>query len=301
MEKINLTNDFGLSRLVHGHWRTVEWDLTAIELLELTEQTLELGITSYDTADIYGNYQCEHLFGQALRLKKSLRKEIEIITKCGIKMMSDKYPERTVGHYDYSYEYIVASAERSLKNLGTDYIDLLLLHRPSPFFNPEEAARAFRHLKASGKVLHFGVSNFNIQQFETLNAFTDETLVTNQVEISPYCLEHFENDNIEFFLRKGIKPMAWSPLAGGELLLHPSDDKGRRILRELREIQEELGVDSVDKIIYAWLYKHPVTMLPITGTGKINHIRSAVAALDIKMSLEQWFRIFIASRGVHMP
>jgi predicted oxidoreductase len=300
MQKIQLTNDFSLSRLIHGHWRILDWNMSDRELLEMTEQTLELGITSYDTADIYGNYECESRFGKALRLKKSLRKKIEIITKCGIKMLSDKHPERTVGHYDYSYDHIVASAEQSLKNLGTDYIDLLLLHRPSPFFNPEEAARAFRHLKESGKVLHFGVSNFNIQQFKTLNAFTDEQLVTNQVEISPYCIEHFENDNIEFFLRKNIKPMAWSPLAGGSIL-HPTNDKGRRVCKEIRAVREELGVDSKDKIVYAWLLKHPANIMPVLGTGKIDRIRSAVASLDIDMSLQQWFRIFIASRGEPMP
>ncbi len=300
MQKVQLTENFSLSRLIHGHWRIIDWKMTDRELLEMTEQTLELGITSYDTADIYGNYECEARFGKALRLKKSLRQEMEIITKCGIKMMSDKYPERHVGHYDYSYDHIVSSAENSLKNMGTDYIDLLLLHRPSPFFNPEEVARAFRHLKESGKVLHFGVSNFNIQQFEMLSAYTDDPLVTNQVEISPYCLEHFENDNIDFFLRKGIKPMAWSPLAGGNIL-RPSDDKGRRVCHELRAVKEELDVDSTDKIVYAWLLKHPANIMPVLGTGKIDRIRSAIVAMDIDMSLEQWFRIFIASRGEAMP
>lgn len=300
MQKINLTEDLSLSRFVHGHWRIVDWEMTDRELMEMTEQSLELGITSYDTADIYGNYECESRFGKALRLKKSLRQEIEIITKCGIKMMSDKYPERTVGHYDYSYEHIVSSAEQSLKNLGTDYIDLLLLHRPSPFFNPEEVAKAFRHLKDSGKVRHFGVSNFNIQQFKSLEAYLDLPLATNQVEISPYCLEHFDNGNMDFFQERKISPMAWSPLAGGNIL-HPSDDKGRRVCKEIREVRSELGIESKDKIVYAWLLKHPANILPVLGTGKIERIRSAVASFDIDLSLEQWFRIFIASRGEPMP
>lgn len=242
-------------------------------------------MTSFDHADIYGNYSCESLFGDVLSLNPSLRNEIQIISKCGIKLKSDKFPERKLKTYDYSYEHIVDSVENSLKNLKTSYLDLLLLHRPSPFFNLEEVVRVFSDLKQRGQVLNFGVSNFNNQQFEMLNSYTDEKLVTNQVEISPYCLEHFENGNIDSFLKGRIKPMAWSPLAGGRLL-NSQFEKGQKIFEVLVEIAEELELQYIDQVIYAWLLKHPVGMLPIIGISKIERVKTAVDALVIEMSHE---------------
>ena len=300
MNRIKLANDLQLSRIVHGHWRLAEWKISAQELLKLTGQAIESGITTFDHADIYGNYQCEKLFGDALGLKKSLRREIEIVTKCGIKLKSDRFPGRKLKTYDYGYEHIVSSVDQSLVNLGTDYLDLLLLHRPAPFFNPEEVARAFSVLKKSGKVLHFGVSNFSPLQFEMVNSYTDERLVTNQVEISPFCLDHFDNGNIDFFLKEKVKPMSWSPLAGGRLM-DPHDEKGERIVRALREVAEELNVATIDKIIFSWLLKHPASIIPIVGTGNIDRIRGAADAINIEMNMEQWYKIYTASTGQDLP
>ncbi|MDE5421638.1 aldo/keto reductase [Ancylomarina sp. DW003] len=299
MIKTQVSEGLQLSRIIHGHWRLADWKLPKQELLKLTEQCIELGVTSFDHADIYGNYSCESLFGDALSLKPPIRQNIEIISKCGIKLMSDKFPERKLKTYDYSYNHIVSSVDASLKNIKTDYLDILLLHRPSPFFDPEEVAKAFSDLKRSGKVLNFGVSNFTSQQFEMLNTYTEEPLVTNQVEISPYCLDHFDNGNIDFFLKEKIKPMAWSPLAGGQLL-SPQTEKGRKIVKVLFEIAEELNLRQIDQIIYAWLLKHPVGIIPVVGTSKIERIKSAVEAINIDMSHEQWFRIY-ESTGADMP
>lgn len=299
MIKTQVSEGLQLSRIIHGHWRLADWKLPKQELLKLTEQCIELGVTSFDHADIYGNYSCESLFGDTLSLKPSIRQNIEIISKCGIKLMSDKFPERKLKTYDYSYNHIVSSVDASLKNIKTDYLDILLLHRPSPFFDPEEVAKAFSDLKRSGKVLNFGVSNFTSQQFEMLNTYTEEPLVTNQVEISPYCLDHFDNGNIDFFLKEKIKPMAWSPLAGGQLL-SPQTEKGRKIVKVLFEIAEELNLRQIDQIIYAWLLKHPVGIIPVVGTSKIERIKSAVEAINIDMSHEQWFRIY-ESTGADMP
>ena len=300
MERITLTSDFSMSRVIHGQMRMNDWKMSTRELMQFFEELVEMGITSFDHADIYGNYTCEALLGDVLSLSKGLRDKIEIVTKCGIKLVSDKYPERKVKYYDYSYDHIITSVNNSLKNFRTDRIDLLLLHRPAPFFDPEEAARAFSVLKKEGKVLHFGVSNFTPAQFSTLNSFTEERLVTNQVEISPYCLEHFENGNIDFFLKEKIKPMAWSPVAGGRLL-NPHDHKGPRVLRVLQQVAEELNVNPVDKVNYAWLFKHPVMMMPVVGSGKTERIKHAVDALSVDMSLEQWYKIFIAAKGKELP
>lgn len=300
MKKVKLKNNLELSPVIHGHWRLANWQLSDQELLRLTEETLEMGVTTFDHADIYGNYSCEKIFGKALALKPELRAAMQLVTKCGIKLLSEQYPGRRVKHYDYSYDHIVTSVENSLRNLGTDYVDVLLLHRPSPFFNPEEVSRAFSDLKASGKVQHFGVSNFSIQQFEMLEAYTDDELVTNQVEISPFCLEHFENGNMEFFLKERVHPMAWSPLAGGEIMA-PTTDKGNRVHQALREVARELDVEGVDTIIYSWLFKHPAGILPVVGSQKLERIRCAVEGLDIDMSLEQWFKIYIAAKGAELP
>lgn len=300
MIRIKLKHDLELSRITHGHWRLAEWKLSNQEILTLIEQVYELGITTFDHADIYGDYSCEKLFGDALNLKKSFRDNIEIVTKCGIKLVSGKFPERKLKYYDYSYEHIIESVNRSLTNFGTDYIDLLLLHRPAPYFDPEEVAKAFDHLKISGKVLHFGVSNFNPSQFEMLNNYLDDKLLTNQVEISPYCLENFENGNMDFFLNEKINPMAWSPLGGGKIFDH-KDEKGLRLKKALSIIAKELNIDSTDTIAYSWLLNHPASIIPIVGTGKIERIKNAVEALKIKLTTEQWYKIYTASLGNEVP
>jgi predicted oxidoreductase len=298
--RLFLEADLGFSRIVHGHWRLAEWNLSAQELLTLTEQVMEMGITAFDHADIYGNHTCEKLFGDAIALKPGIRDQIRIVTKCGIKLANEKFPERKIKTYDYRFEHIVASVEQSLKNFRTGHIDLLLLHRSSPFFDPQEVAKAFSHLKKEGKVLHFGVSNFDPLQFKMLSSFTEEPLFTNQVEISPYCLEHFENGNIDFFVKEKIQPMAWSPLAGGRLL-DPTNEKGHRILHTLLEIASEMNISAVEKVVYAWLLMHPAHILPIVGSRKIERVRHAVEALPIDMSPEQWYRIYIASTGKSLP
>jgi predicted oxidoreductase len=300
MNKVPLTADFSMSRIVHGQMRMGDWNMTAGELSFFLEELVAMGVTTFDHADIYGNHSCEAMLGEVLELNKGLRSKIEIVTKCGIMLVSDKFPGRRIKHYDYSYGHIVASANKSLQNFRTDHIDLLLLHRPAPFFDPEAAAKAFSDLKRDGKVLHFGVSNFTPGQFELLSGFMEEKLVTNQVEISPYCLEHFENGNMDFFLKEKIKPMAWSPIAAGRLM-NPYDEKGPRVLRALQHVAEELNVSPVDKIIYAWLLKHPAGIMPVVGSGKIGRIKHAVDALDIEMSLEQWYGIYIAALGKELP
>ena len=297
--RIALNDNLSLSRIVHGYWRLRDWNLSDDQLLKLIEQVLDLGITSFDHADIYGNHTCEAYFGRALALKPELREKMELISKCGIKMATDYNPELDIKIYDYSTEYIIKQAETSLKNLGTDRLDLLLLHRPAPFFNPEEVAKAFDQLKSSGKVLNFGVSNFSPAQFDTLQSYLDMPLATNQVEISVSCLEHFENENTEYFLKHKIKPMAWSPLAGGAIF-NPKTEKDQRLTDVLKNIAAELNTD-IDQVMYAWLLKHPTGIMPIVGSQHINRIKSAVDALEIELSLEQWYKIYIASKGEDLP
>ncbi len=300
MNKIQLAPDFSISPIVHGFWRLRDWNLNKQELLSLIEQTSELGISTFDHADIYGNYSCEAMFGEALELKKGLRKNMQLITKCGIKLVSDKFPQRKVKIYDYSAKHILFSVHQSLRNLKTDYIDILLLHRPSPFFEPEEVAKALTELKSSGKVRHFGVSNFLPGQFDLLQSCLDEKLVTNQIELSPYCLEHFQNGNLDFLQRHKIRPMSWSPIAGGELFT-PSTEKGKRVYAALKEVSAETGLAPLDQIAYNWLLMHPSGIIPVVGSGKIERIKSAVTSFNLDLSLEQWFKIYIAAQGEELP
>ncbi|AUC79696.1 oxidoreductase [Nonlabens sp. MB-3u-79] len=298
--KTKLAANLEVSRIVLGMWRLLDWNKTDQELLSFIQESIETGVSTFDHADIYGNHECEAAFGKVMKNESALRDQMQLVTKCGIKLNTSKFPERKVKYYDYSASYIVSQVEESLKNLQTDYIDVLLLHRPSPFFNPEEVAKAFDQLKSSGKVLHFGVSNFLPLQLESLQAYVEEPLVTNQIEISAYSLEHFENQNLDYLISKKIRPMAWSPLAGGELLT-PKTEKGARLLQAVKIVAQELGVSQTEQILYQWLLMHPSGIIPILGTGKIERIQTAVDSFQIKMSLEQWFQIYIASTGKELP
>ncbi len=296
MERVKLGIDFEISRVVHGYWRLNDWKLTDSQCLDLIKRSMEVGVTTFDHADIYGNYTCEELFGKALALDPSLRDEMEIITKCGITFKSENRPENDGHYYNTSREHIISSAERSLKNFGTDYIDLLLIHRPDFLMNPEEVASAFSQLKREGKVKNFGVSNFLPHQFDMLQSYVDEKLVTNQVELSPWNVENFENGVMDSALKNRIKPMAWSPLGGGEIFRSQSL-KAIRLREALEEVRAEIGADGIDQVIYAWLLTHPAGIIPVVGTGNFNRIKGAVKALDYHLNRRQWFKILDASRG----
>lgn len=300
MNQIILSEKLTVSRLALGFWRVKNWGLSDSQLLSFIETALDKGITTFDHADIYGDFKAEATFGAALKQKPELRDKMQLVTKCGIHPIYRNTPEKRVKFYDTGFQHITKSVDQSLKNFNTDYIDLLLIHRADPLMNPEETARAFDTLKQSGKVLHFGVSNFSPMEFEMLNRYTSEPLITNQVEISPYTLEHFENSNIAFFLKEKIHPMAWSPLAGG-LLINPVDDKSKRINEALLDLAKRLDIPSIDTLIYAWLLHHPVGIIPIIGSGKMERMDAALAAFDVSLTTENWYEIYEASLGQPVP
>ena len=278
----------------------MDWNISNRDLVNLIEEVYDLGITTVDHADIYGNFCCEEKFGEALKLKKGLREKLQIVTKCGIKFPSENRPENKSHCYDTSKEHIIKSAERSLKNFNTDYLDVLLIHRVDALLNPEEVAEAFTKLNKDGKVRYFGVSNFLPAQFNMLNSYLDNKLITNQVEISPLCLNAFEDGTLDLMLEKRIKPMAWSPLAGGRLF-RGNDERSLRVQKVLNKIKEEVSAKDIDEVAYAWLLMHPSKIMPIVGSGKIERIKSAIRATDIKLTRDQWFEIYVASRGVDIP
>ncbi len=290
---------FNLSRIVLGFWRAREWNYTIQQLNTLVSQSIELGVTSFDHADIYGNYECETIFGNILKDNSSIREKIQIVTKCGIKLLSPQFPETQIKHYDTGKEHIIKSVNNSLKNLNTDYIDLLLIHRPDPFMNADETAEAFYELKKMGKVLHFGVSNFLPHQFSMLQSRLDFPLSTNQIEVSVLCIEHFENGNVDYLQEKRVAPMVWSPFAGGRIFWENSDQaiRVRNILNEFA-VKYQTGIDAIAN---AWLLVHPVNFIIVLGTGKIERVKSALKGMEIKLTREEWFKIWIASKGNEVP
>lgn len=295
-----MANNLEFSRIIQGFWRLAEWNMPKQELLSFIKNCMEMGITTFDHADIYGGYTCESLFGEALQLQPSLRDNMQIVTKCGIAPLSPKFPKRYVAHYNTSTKHIVKSVEQSLQNLHTDYIDLLLIHRPNPFMDPSEVAEAFTRVKQEGKVRHFGVSNFLPSQFNMLSSYLDFPLITNQIEVSAMQLEHFEKGTIDLCQEKRISPMIWSPLAGGEIFTG-QNERAVRSRKTLQKVANELNADGIDIVMYAWLLAHPANMMPIVGSGKLDRVKSAIAATKLTLDRQQWFTIFESSNGHPVP
>lgn len=299
MEQVQLSDELSISRLVHGMWRLTEWGHAPQDTIRFVEECLAMGIDTFDHADIYGDYMVEEAFGNALSQAPELNKKIKVVTKCGIKLVSKNRPKHYIKHYDTSYDHIIWSAENSLKKLQRDNLDVLLIHRPDPMIDPHEVAAAFSKLKEEGKVKEFGVSNFLPAQLDALQAHLDFRLVTNQVEISVAALQEFENGTIDLCQEIGMPPMAWSPLAGGSIF---SGETHRFLTMRnvLHKISDAFGV-TIDMIMYAWLLKHPVNIIPIIGSGKIERVKTAVEAMNIDLSRQQWFELWVASKGENVP
>lgn len=286
------------SRIAQGYWRLNEWGMSDQELVSFIEQSIAAGITTVDHADIYGDYECESLFGKALKIKPSLRDQLQIVTKCGILLPSKNRPEITSHRYDQSTQHIIQSVDNSLQNLNVENIELLLLHRPTPLMDADHVAEAFEHLFTVGKVTHFGVSNFTPQQIDLLQSRLPMPLIVNQVELSPLQLKHFEDGTLEHAQQHAITPMAWSPFAGGDLFKLEGIDP--TLHHAMTKVAENHGA-SLDQIAIAWLLRHPSGIAPVIGSGKIERVKAAQKALTITLSDEEWFEIWVASQGHPVP
>ncbi|PWN07660.1 aldo/keto reductase [Rhodohalobacter mucosus] len=284
-----------LSTLSAGMWRLHEWDLSTDDLIRFIEECVEAGVTTFDHADIYGNYGNEALFGNALRERPDLRDKIEIVTKCGICLPVPGKPEYAIQHYNTGEEHIRMSVENSLRNLNTERIDLLLIHRPDPLMDASEVANTFLKLINEQKVRYVGVSNFTPSQFNLLQSAMDECLVTNQVECSVLHTIALFDGTFDQAQRYNASPMIWSPFAGGRLFTG-SGDAPHRVRQVLFKLSEKYSA-SIDQLALAWLMALPCSPFPVLGTGKIERIRSAADALSLNMEKQDWFRILEASRG----
>ena len=286
-----------LSAVVAGVWRMASWQLDVAARVRWIEACAALGVTSFDHADIYGDYQVETLFGEALAAAPGLRDRLQLVTKCGIKLVSAQRPAHARKSYDSSPAHVVDSVERSLRALRTDRIDLLLLHRPDLLMEPDALAETFRTLRDAGKVLHVGVSNHAPSQLALLHR--RHPVATNQIELSPLHLDALHDGTLDQCLDLGLRPMVWSPLAGGRLLTG-DDAPAQRVRAALQALGERHGV-SAATIAYAWLLRHPSRPVPITGTRRVAGIGEAVAALGVRLSAEEWYGVWEAGAGREVP
>ncbi|MFQ6864430.1 aldo/keto reductase [Blautia sp.] len=298
MKKIKLSENLSLSQVVMGCMRIADSGLTEAELLRLVEECLDMGVTSIDHAPVYGGYTCEKIFGDAvLRKKPELREKMELITKAGI-VCPGHYGNKTI-YYNSTKEEILKEMDESLEKLGTDHVDLLLIHRPDPLADPAETADALETVVKEGKALNVGVSNFMPSQIAMLQSYMSIPLVTNQMELSVKNTENFFNGVVDDALTRKMPLMAWSPLGGGDVF-KGTDEKFVRLRTVLTAVAEQYQT-TIDAVMYAWLFTHPAKIAALTGTMNADRIRTAVHASDIQLSYDEWYQILEASRGFSVP
>jgi predicted oxidoreductase len=280
-----------LSRIVAGAWR---WNAASgADVDNLINTSLDAGITSFDHADIYGDYENQKIFGATVKKNPSLRKKIQLISKCGIRLTSSKHPDVRIKHYDTSKEHILRSVDNILLELGTDYLDLLLIHRPDPLLDPEEVSETFGLLRQNGKVLHFGVSNFSPTQFEMLQKYLPFPLVTNQIEFSLDKLGPLYDGTFDCLLKYETCPMVYSPLGAGKLVAGTST-------HPLWSRKDKYNATET-QLALAWLLSHPSKMFPVIGTTKAERIRESAAAVDITLERQDWFEMLKVATGTDVP
>lgn len=281
-----------MSDIVVGTMRWGIWDakFTTAQYEAMIDTSMSLGMSTFDHADIYGDYTTEAEFGAALKLHPEWRSQMELVTKCGIIRVCDQKPEHYIKAYDFTKSHILQSAEDSLRNLQTDYLDVMLLHRPDLLMDPDEVAEAFELLYTSGKVRSFGVSNFTPSQVKLLQSTVP--VGVHQLEVSVKDVSAFDDGRLDQCALDGIVPMAWSPLGGGTL---PNE-----MLTVLEPLATAFEV-TPQAIALAWLLQHSSGILPVVGTTKAENLEAAQAALNIKLDRQQWYTIYQAATGTTLP
>ena len=291
--------EYNFSPVIAG---TMKWGLwgkrfSTKEYEELIHLFTEQGISSFDHADIYGDYTTEEEFGAVLKKTPALRNKIQLITKCGIQKISEQRPQHQIKSYNTSAKHIIGSVEQSLKNFGTDYIDWLLLHRPDYLMNAEEVATAFTELRDKGKVLHFGVSNFLPSQMALLHRYFP--IGANQVRCSVFHRHAFEDGTLDYCQQEKIIPMAWSPLNGGKVSEGDDHEAARRVYAITSILGETYKV-SRDIILLKWLQMHPTKIKPVIGTTNKERIHSLAQLNDFTLTGEEWYMIWRAGTGTEV-
>ncbi len=293
MQMIEMGPGLKFSRIIQGFWRLTggfpgDWHLSTKDLVEFLGKRFELGVTTLDSAEGYGAGECEVQLGRALR--EFRRDQYQVVTKAGICV--NRVP-RMFFYYDTTYSWITTKCRESIEKLGCHYIDLFLIHREDPMIDHHEVARAFADLKKEGLIREAGVSNFDPFKFNALNKAMGGKLRTNQVELHPCCFEHFNSGMMDVLQSERIRPMVWSPLAGGRIATSDGEPyvKARAVCSELAG---KYGV-SLDTLVFAWILNHPVGALPIVGSSRLERLQEAIDALDLRLEREDWYRIYVAS------
>lgn len=284
------------SNIIAGTMNWGAWGnkLSTFAMQERIETYLSENITTFDHADIYGGYTTEADFGKAWKNMTVAREKVQFISKCGIKIIAENR-DYGIKHYDYSKEHIIWSVENSLKNLQTDYIDVLLLHRPSPLMQPEVIAEAISELKDSGKILHFGLSNFTPSQTDLIRKYSEVSC--NQIQFSATHLEPMINGELEYMALHNIQPMAWNPLGS---IYKEAIPQTIRLQDLLQKLSIKYGV-SDDLLLLAWILKHPAKIQPVVGTTQIDRIKNLKQLNGFELELEDWFAIWTESIGTKIP
>lgn len=276
------------------NWGIWDKNLSTAEMASLINVCLENKITTFDHADIYGGYTTESEFGKALTQSKVDRKKIQLISKCGIQHVTENRDNK-VKYYDYSKAYIIWSVENSLKNLQTEYLDALLLHRPSPLMQPDEIAEAVSKLKQDGKILDFGLSNFTPSQTDLVRSKTEVNF--NQIQFSATQYEAMVDGSLDHMHLHNITPMAWNPLG---TVFREDTSQTRRLKKLLANLVDKYHVGS-DVILLAWIMQHPARILPVAGTVNVARIQYMTKAVELVLDKEDWFAIWTESMGNPVP
>lgn len=294
MKKVYLgENGPEVSSIVYSFWRALEDpDGINYETIKSKLQVcLDLGINTFDHADVYGNYQIETLFGKALKEIKVKREDIIISTKCGINNVSPIHPQYRVKHYDNSPQHIEKSVNTSLESLGIDYIDILLLHHFDPLIDADETASMLTKLVNKGIVRHVGVANFTVHQHQLLQSRLSIPIITNHVELSVLKTQAITDGTLDFIKQQYSRPLAWAPLAGGRLV-DKNDESTINIRNTLKKIATNYNINE-EQLAIAWLLK--LGALPIIGTNSINRIRTAASAINIELDHQDWYEIYFSA------
>ncbi len=285
-----------ISPIIAGAMNWGIWDknLNTKEMENMIHLCVENKITTFDHADIYGDYTTETDFGKAFSSSKIDRTSIQLISKCGIQMVT-KNRNNSIKHYEYSKDYIIWSVENSLKNLATDYLDVLLLHRPSPLMQADEIAEAVEKLKAEGKIVDFGLSNFTAAQTELIRQKTKVSF--NQIQFSASHHEAMLDGSLDYMQVNGIRPMSWNPLGS---VFREDNEQTRRMKKLLAQLVSKYGVGS-DTILLSWILQHPAKVIPIAGTVNVARIQALMKATELPLEKEDWFAIWSESMGKNVP
>ncbi len=288
------------SHMVYGTWRMLDDAPSAQDINRRLHLCLELGITTIDGAEIYGGYAQEAALGVALALTPGLRENLELVTKSGIYIPHPTAPERRVAHYDVTAKRLNDCVDSALERLGTDRLDLFLVHRPDWLTSIDDTAAGLNALVKSGKIRSAGVSNYSPTQFAALNSRMDQPLVTNQVEFSLLHMDPIFDGTFDQLQTERVQPMAWSPMAGGSLF-DLRTAAAQRLAEQAALIAPKYGDCSLEQLAYAWIMAHPSNPIPVIGTNRLDRIQSASLSTQIALEREDWFALWVAAKGHGIP